>query len=291
MSWPCHANRRSKEWRCRRGREMAHEWAISGARRARSTFTRRRRGRSAAGGIVEWQLHDEPRTATWPSLHADGAAMGLDDLRGDEQADPEPGMRHRFCHALVWPEDPIARFLRNPPSLILDAQARHPVDLLDEDSDGTPQPVLGGVRDQIVHYLLQANPIPPAADLVEIERDRRAAALDLLARALQHAAHHLGQIDLLACELHPSGADAADVEELADQLPNPLRLGAHPVHGRGGVFQRERRTFAALVEQGRQQLGLQLQNGQRVAQLVRGDREEAVAGLDLPARRAVELLL
>src|SRR5262249_38605149 len=117
------------------------------------------------------------------------------------------------------------------------------------------------------------------------ELDRASGALDLGLMPLDHLAHELAEVDLLAVEPQVARLDPGRFEQLVDEPREALHLALGDRDLRAQPLDLDRRAPELAL----QALYLELQRGERRAELVRHDREELFTEprgllLDLGAR-------
>src|ERR1041385_5037149 len=75
-----------------------------------------------------------------------------------------------------------------------------------------------GVAEQVRDHLIEAEPVPFALHpLARLQRDPASGAVQLVAEAVDDLREQRGQVHRLELQLHAAGADAGDVEQLADE--------------------------------------------------------------------------
>src|SRR5262249_17901717 len=158
-------------------------------------------GRASGGprSLSPRQLDDELRSFARPALHANRAAVRLDNSSRGPKADPEATVVAQGHGALEGPEDPLLVLGGDPDPMILHRQARHAVDRLDRPLDGTARSELHGVGEEVARRLAHALAVPHADDRsARVHRDRTTSAFELRLEAGDHVADHGGEIRRLA---------------------------------------------------------------------------------------------
>ena len=144
--------------------------------------------------------------------------------------------------------------------------------------------VLGGIAQQVHQHLGDAQRIDPQPHRRGRQVEHQVVAggaqggLDGLERRLDH----LGEVDLGRAQLEAAGGQTGDIEQVVEQQ----------LHG-AGLAPQQGDGASLLVRQGRpgQQLGRRAHGRERVAQLVREQRQEAVLGRIGLLQRGARLLL
>src|SRR5436190_2257353 len=113
------------------------------------------------GWGLDWKLDRERRTRIDLAVDVDRSAMGLDELPGDIEAEPEAagGARRRL---LVPTEDPFEVLLRDSLAAVPHTEDGARAVALDGDLDRLARAELDRVRDQVCEHLLDPDPIPDA---------------------------------------------------------------------------------------------------------------------------------
>ena len=131
--------------------------------------------------------------------------------------------------------------------------------------------VLDGIREQVHHDLLDTEPVPrPDDGALELQRESATRSLELLGEAVRDPPRDGGEIDLFQAQLEPPHVDAGDIEELLDQLRQPLQLVTERLeHSRNRAAELR---LQGLAREGELQMtGAQLHGGEGRLELVRSD--------------------
>ena len=143
-------------------------------------------------------------------------------------------------------------------------------------SDRPAAAVLHGIRQEIHHHLLDAQPVPADHDLGwRLDLDVRPGRRRRLAEIVRRLPHERSEIEALGGELQPSAGDPRNVQQALDEPRQPLDLPkgsfeARSHHGRARLGRGTRPEHTI------EPLHLELQRGEGRAKLMRGDRDELV---------------
>nr|WP_245682605.1 hypothetical protein [Archangium gephyra] len=202
--------------------------------------------------------------------------MGLHDLPGEEEPEPEPAVVTLGDRPLELLEDTGLGLARETDALVLDDEPHRVRPGLDPDLQRLSLPELDGVLEQVGDGLLQSKPVPPSDGGARGPHFQRGtAARQLLAQVLHHLLDHLAELHLLPHQLETPRADAGDLEDLLDERAEPHGLGLD-----AGQLAQERVGANPLLRrvpgQPVKARDAELQGRQGRAKLMGGDHEEDI---------------